>query len=500
MSTFFKALFGVDNWLEPATVTTDNGDLSFPDLHLKKRQPRDRYQTADASGVRITCVQPGSVRRAWNLVGLLFNNGTDDGSWRVRAANADTITTPHYDSNYISGQTFSEDAIHLYVARCLNNTYPVYVCKFATDPLKTISSLTGDFTLEGLIRPKNLHGSTDQVLWYIEGTGHSFEVSIRQNLGIVVKTNDIDRIVTGAGSISLGSWVPIAVTWNSSTDQLELFVNGLSVDVSATGLTQPCGSSLQIFQGYGTTPASGDYGELRIYDEIRSDANILAWAGSRLSGTPPVSLKYRYQLEEGTGTSFVNERDGTGDSDLLADVSNTINPLWIYPTMMWPSPSLDDLDRKHSVLWNQPGAYSSHMWVDVRDLNAAEGFNSIGKLFVSGAWFPSQNISYGSNLFGFQDPGVQRTLRTGITTIQDGVSIPSLSIQMQSRSKDEMYQLAYEIGRVVGNSHPLLFIRDPSDENYLHQGIYYGLLQGNIAPIERAYELYTMRLNLKGLT
>jgi hypothetical protein len=46
----------------------------------------------------------------------------------------------------------------------------------------------------------------------------------------------------------------------------------------------------------------------------------------------------------------------------------------------------------------------------------------------------------------------------------------------------------------------MIYIRDPEDIYYRHQGIHYGIIQGQIAATEAAFEFYRMRLTLKGLT
>ncbi len=137
---------------------------------------------------------------------------------------------------------------------------------------------------------------------------------------------------TGAGGVlSNCVWTHVAASYNTATDEWKLYVNGvLNTTLSVGGNFTPqsasevkacIGSTLN--SSTSTRPGffNGRIDEVRIWNTVRSDAEILVNYNSQLiSGT---GLAGRWGFNEGSGTSATNSVVGGSSGTLVR------NPLWV---------------------------------------------------------------------------------------------------------------------------------------------------------------------------
>ena len=139
-------------------------------------------------------------------------------------------------------------------------------------------------------------------------------------------------VSTGAGGVlSNCIWTHVAATYNTTTDEWKLYINGiLNTTLAAGGNFTPqsasnvnacIGSTLNTGTSIRPGFFNGRMDEVRIWNTIRTDAEILANYNSQLiSGT---GLAGRWGLNEGSGTSAGNSIAGGALGTLVR------NPLWV---------------------------------------------------------------------------------------------------------------------------------------------------------------------------
>jgi hypothetical protein len=128
---------------------------------------------------------------------------------------------------------------------------------------------------------------------------------------------------------SAGNWTHLAMTWDTSADELKGYVNG-----SQVGGTQ---SSLGVFEGtidkcyFGkNTLADNSYfkgyiDEISIFDEVINMSNLYD-SGTPIDVSALSDLVGYWKMEEGTGTSTADS-SGTGSTGTLVNT-----PIWSSTT------------------------------------------------------------------------------------------------------------------------------------------------------------------------
>lgn len=106
----------------------------------------------------------------------------------------------------------------------------------------------------------------------------------------------------------------------------------------------------------------------------------------------------------------------------------------------------------------------------------------IGRLYISKAWTPSTNIDYGVR-DGFIDPSLVERTYGGRNAVVDRPKYRYSEFHLAFGTKEEMYDEAFEIDRLRGQSKDVLFINDIEDKDRLQKRTIYGLLKES-QPIE----------------
>ena len=171
---------------------------------------------------------------------------------------------------------------------------------------------------------------------------------------------------------------------------------------------------------------------------------------------------------------------------------------------VWPPLDSLQLEWQDDNFWNgKPGAedlsgfywnaihvlpstiYAKHWKVEIFDSTNPAGYVEIGRLFLSEAWVPTLNMSYGASL-GYNS-------RTEVEEAWDGTEYfdykapyRTANFRLENMKTFEAMMRAFDMQRVSGIDKEVLFVWDPSDTDHTLQRSFLGRLQ-ELSPLEQPY-------------
>lgn len=198
----------------------------------------------------------------------------------------------------------------------------------------------------------------------------------------------------------------------------------------------------------------------------------------------------------GAATWRIRAYSDAGLTDLLYD-SGTVNvwealygqdQLEWHNDNFWSGQILDEDLEGH--YWNAihvlPAPVSARYWkLELSDPTNYDGYVQAGRLFLSEAWVPAYNMSYGANI-GY-------TSRTEVEEAWDGseyfdIKAPYRVVQfsLEYLQHEEAMTRALDIQRVANIHNEVLFVWDPEDVQQLIRRSFLGRLR-ELSPIEQPY-------------
>jgi len=224
-------------------------------------------------------------------------------------------------------------------------------------------SLTGDFTFEAWVKLETDMASVRQDLmakWTGAGNQRSFQLFLERNTGTdrIFFANSSDGVDNGttatvdfASNLVIGTWYHIAMTFDASAGQIELFLYGTSVTTGAGAATSTFDSTAVFNLGAdsgATTFFDGLLDEVRIWDDIRSGAEISANYQSELTGSEAGLVAYWKLNNDATDS----QTSGNNDLTLQAAPSYSVDTPFIGPGEF-------TADGDTTGLWHMDGAIAS---------------------------------------------------------------------------------------------------------------------------------------------
>ncbi len=163
-----------------------------------------------------------------------------------------------------------------------------------------------------------------------KGTPFSYAVSGTDDEFVIFNYNDLTIFIDGnqrSSSVSVndGEWHHIAVTWENSAGEVILYVDGSNVYSSTgykVGSVLTDGGTVVLGQeqdnvGGGFTANQAFLGQMtdvRLWDDVRTPAEIAANYQTRLGGTEAGLVSY-WRLNEGSGTNADDSSAAGNDND-----------------------------------------------------------------------------------------------------------------------------------------------------------------------------------------
>ena len=179
--------------------------------------------------------------------------------------------------------------------------------------------------------------------------------------------------------------------------------------------------------------------------------------------------------------------NGSGSITIKAGTTSAVSD--------YTSGSLDlitgnDVDYDKNLFSALITAQTYRYWkLEIDDTGNADGYFQAGRLYISKAFQPSFNMSYGL-AHGFRDNS-----RTARTISQDAISVErtklrTIDFQMDFGSKNEMFSTLYDIDRLRGTSKDVLFITDPEETTHFQREYVYGLIEETSPIINTYYNIF----------
>ncbi len=153
--------------------------------------------------------------------------------------------------------------------------------------------------------------------FFCDNTGQLSARATPVGLGVVDRTS----------ALPAATWVHVAVSFDRTTRMMRLYRNGVQVDSAITALAPT--SALQIGALLGTSVWSGLMDEVRVWNTVRTRAQILATMHTPLTGSE-AGLHVYYNFEDPSTPGVVV--DVTGNGYNATQLNAASQPVWVPST------------------------------------------------------------------------------------------------------------------------------------------------------------------------
>jgi hypothetical protein len=195
---------------------------------------------------------------------------------------------------------------------------------YVSIPDNNTLDMTTNYTIEAWIRPSSFASLSGIVSKYHNAGSSGYYVRLTNN-GSSSTGITFDEMNTANGLLTANTWYHIAAV-NSGGTRI-VYINGVSVGLTGTALNTSANSDpIRIGSDYSSRYFSGNIDEVRIWNVVRTEAQIAAYKDIQLKGNEPGLVAY-YKMSNGTGTTLSdNKTTGTAYNGTL-----TYGPVWVSP-------------------------------------------------------------------------------------------------------------------------------------------------------------------------
>jgi hypothetical protein len=167
-------------------------------------------------------------------------------------------------------------------------------------------------------------------------------------------------------------------------------------------------------------------------------------------------------------------------------------------SMQLGSVLLADWASRTSVHFKSSAATGRWMRIDISDPFNSDGYVEIGRLLVGAKWQPTINMAYGWSL-GFKDHSKQNESLAGGTFIAVRPKQRIIKFTLDFQSEDDMYDNAFDLDRLIGESGDVLIVPDPEEAKHIHRQTIHGVMKG-LKPITNTrYNIYRKPYEIREL-
>ncbi|MGW3387214.1 LamG-like jellyroll fold domain-containing protein [Streptomyces cinereoruber] len=172
------------------------------------------------------------------------------------------------------------------------------------------------YSIEAWVKPAALEGP-------VLGRGGEYLFGVDANGAVFLSHDGAPTALTSTETLATDSYAHIAATFDGTT--AKLYVNGKQAGSAALPFTPLTGvHTLVGKRSSGGTDSffNGDLDELRIWNRVRSAAELTTDLNNRLIGNEPGLVAY-YRFDEGTGTTAHDQTDHAGHGTLVGNAQWT---------------------------------------------------------------------------------------------------------------------------------------------------------------------------------
>ena len=442
-------LLGAPFWSDPAidnggSIVAVNTKTGFPVSNLLLQRPTDRYVDDDVTTMSTITIDAGGAK-SFNIVSMLASNISDQGGWRIRYADTE-------------GELTSGPA---------NDTAPFGPCLHfdGSQTALAVISAPMDFTVGMWVRLQD--DTSNRAIFAISGLSEVPMLSTNASSKFAFQDNSNlgDGLCTSTTTVVANTWYHVAVTYDDTTGDTQLIVNGILEDSNTAlsgGAWTPGTGFILAVNLSPNDQMIGEINQVRLWDKVRSAAEVLADYATVLS--PPVSNLVDYwPLEEGTGDTSVS----TGSD---ATTLSGVEPLtWCFPEKFWStsdypkfSSGMPSYIKPASLFTRNPlGATARWMRIDILDPLNTDGELRYGRLMVSAAPQFRHNIQYGS-ASGVEDTSRISVATSGLERVTPGVRRRTYDLNMRMFVDADSSRLI-ELIETRGVLYDVIFVQDPTE-------------------------------------
>jgi len=200
------------------------------------------------------------------------------------------------------------------------------------------TNITGSITLEAWVRSDDYN---TQSIIKKNGTGTGYELSLSttnstnpsasRKFFFRLNSNDTYRINSTTSYPIDGTWMHVAATYNQSTGEMKLFVNGVQEGPTLTG---PASIGLNgnnlVIGTDALTPRSrffdGDIDEVRLWNVARTAEQIREGMSKKLNGNEPGLAGY-WNMDEATG-AVVYDKTLNSNNGAMINMDPATDRIW----------------------------------------------------------------------------------------------------------------------------------------------------------------------------
>ncbi|MFI9319271.1 LamG-like jellyroll fold domain-containing protein [Kitasatospora aureofaciens] len=172
------------------------------------------------------------------------------------------------------------------------------------------------YSIEAWVKPAALDGP-------VLGRSGEYVLSVDANGAVSLTHEGAPSALTSTETLATDTYAHIAATYDGTT--AKLYVNGKPAGSAALPFTPATGvNTLVGKRPSGGTDSffSGDLDELRIWNRVRSEAELTTDLNNRLIGNEPGLVAY-YRFDEGAGTTAYDQTDNAGHATLVGNATWT---------------------------------------------------------------------------------------------------------------------------------------------------------------------------------
>lgn len=455
-------ILATPDWSDAAAITASHEQAATPAANLQRYQPSDLWSATNLTPYLE--LDRGSPQ-LWNLVLPLFTNAQAFDTFRVRAATsqANLTAAPSFDS----GQS-------------LRVTSGV---SYGAQTGAAISSATTGWTLEARFRFRTTlsgwitrkAGTGDLGLYFDGGASKVYAM----NSFATILASPAAAVVPDTFR-----WYHVAVV--ASASELRLYVDGTQVATLAHSTTF-AGDTIEAGGTVSPNSANVDLDWIRFWNVERTHEQLLANRSTHISSGTGLVCSY--------GFNGVATNSGT----LGGSMTYTGSPPYRHTERAWASGGLEALEDTHGILWHPTGSLQRWLRIDFDWSANTQGLIRVGRLYVSNAHQFERNPLYGAQIQGYRNATRSDDLPGGQRVLTPSSPVPTFRLPFTFDSYSELLKFMAVV-RTRGSHGDVAVVMNPLESDaHRHEGIGYGTLQSDVAPIVPGYEQYRSEVILHGL-